>query len=77
VIRSEYVTVVGNEINPNLIGAGVSVSGTSGAPLRGIELRNNVVRQKESKDKVSIYLEWTTSPSCVTTSCMAGVRQWR
>jgi hypothetical protein len=62
VIRSEYVTVSGNEINPNLIGGGISVNGTAKAPLRGIEVLDNVVRQKESKDSVGIYLNSTTSP---------------
>jgi Periplasmic copper-binding protein (NosD) len=63
VIRSEFVTVTGNEINPNLIGGGISVTGSAQAPLRGIDIQNNVVRQKDSKDSVSIYLEWTTSPT--------------
>ncbi|WCI08735.1 right-handed parallel beta-helix repeat-containing protein [Arthrobacter sp. OVS8] len=62
VIRSEYVKVIGNEINPNLIGNGVAVNGTSTTPLRGIEILDNTLRQKRTKTAVGIYLKWTYSP---------------
>ncbi len=72
VIRSEYVTVTGNEIYPNLIGGGISVTGTSRAPLRGIDIRTNVVRQKDSKDAVSIYVNRTSSPTVLDNIVYGG-----
>lgn len=62
VIRSEYVKVIANEIEPNLIRGGIAVNGVPKAPLRGIEVRDNVLRQRDTKTSVSIYLRWTTSP---------------
>jgi hypothetical protein len=61
IIQSENVNVTGNRINPNLIGSCISVAGAIGEPLRGIQLRDNVLRQEETKAAVSIYLSWTTS----------------
>ncbi|RAX43826.1 hypothetical protein DQ354_18695 [Arthrobacter sp. AQ5-06] len=63
IIHAQNVKVIANEINPNLLGPCViAVSGTSGAPLRGIEIRGNTIRQAEAKKSVGIYLTWTTSP---------------
>ncbi|NUU30041.1 right-handed parallel beta-helix repeat-containing protein [Arthrobacter sp. C9C5] len=62
VIRSQDVRIIGNEINPNLIGNDVAVNGTSTAPLRGIQISDNVLRQTCSKKSVNIYLKWTSSP---------------
>lgn len=62
IIQSENVTVMANEINPNLIGRSVAVNGVSTARLRGIEIRDNVLRQKDTKAAADIYLNWTSSP---------------
>ncbi|MCB5274630.1 hypothetical protein BJG92_02167 [Arthrobacter sp. SO5] len=62
VIRSEYVKVVGNEVGPNLLGPCIAVNGVSAVPIRGIEIRDNILRQKDTKSAIIIYLNWTTSP---------------
>lgn len=72
VIQSDYVKVIGNEINPNLLAGSVSVNGASGTPLRGIEIRDNVLRQEEEKTSVGIYLSWTTSPIVRDNSIYGG-----
>jgi hypothetical protein len=64
IIHSETVKVIGNEVNPNLLGPVViAVRGPLGAPLRGIEVRSNIIRQAATKKSVGIYLTWTTAPS--------------
>lgn len=72
VIQSDYVQVIGNQINPNLVGSGIAVNGSSTAPLRGIEIRGNVVRQKATKKAASIYLKWTRSPNIVNNAVYGG-----
>jgi hypothetical protein len=72
IIQSEFVTVTRNEINPNLIGGGIAVNGTFTAPLRGIEIRDNVLRQKDTKAAVNIYLKWTSSPRVLNNSVYGG-----
>jgi hypothetical protein len=63
VIHSENVKVVGNEVNPNLLGPVViAVRGPLGVPLRGVEVRSNIIRQAATKKSVGIYLTWTTAP---------------
>lgn len=63
IIHSENVKVIGNEVNPNLLGpVGIAVRGPSGVPLRGVEVRSNVIRQAATKASVGIYLTWTTAP---------------
>lgn len=72
VIRSQNVKVIGNRINPNLIGADISVTGFSTAPLRGIEIRDNVLRQKNNKAATHIYVKWTSSPTVVNNRIYGG-----
>lgn len=72
VIQSTNVKVVGNEINPNLIGGGIVVNGTPAAPLRGIEIRDNTLRQVDTKTSVSIFLTWTISPAVRNNSIYGG-----
>ncbi|SDL96824.1 right-handed parallel beta-helix repeat-containing protein [Arthrobacter sp. ok362] len=62
IIRSEYANVIGNKINPNLIGTGITVSGVSATRLRGIDIRDNILRQKDAKTAVNIHVMWATSP---------------
>ncbi|MCO4276145.1 right-handed parallel beta-helix repeat-containing protein [Pseudarthrobacter sp. HLT3-5] len=72
IIQSEYVKVLGNEINTNLTTSCIAVTGASGTPLRGIEIRDNVLRQEEEKTSVGIYLSWTTSPIVRDNSIYGG-----
>lgn len=72
VIRSEYVNVGGNHINPNLIGTGITVSGVSAVRLRGIDVHDNVLRQKATKTAVSIDLAWATSPKVLNNLIYGG-----
>ncbi|AXJ11243.1 hypothetical protein CFN17_17730 [Arthrobacter sp. PM3] len=72
VIRSQYVKVIGNRINPNLIGVDVAVTGFSTALLRGIEIRDNVLRQKNNKAVTHIYVKWANSPIIVNNSIYGG-----
>lgn len=72
VIRSADVKVIGNEINPNLLGGGIAVNGASTAPLAGIEILDNVLRQSDMKSSISIYLKWTTSPAIRDNSIYGG-----
>ncbi|MCU1568612.1 MAG: hypothetical protein JWQ56_3549 [Pseudarthrobacter sp.] len=72
VIRSEYVKVIGNEINPNLLRNGIAVNGASTRRLRGIDIRDNVLRQNEDKTVAGIYLKWTTSPIVQSNSVYGG-----
>ncbi|MET3948576.1 hypothetical protein ABIB49_003301 [Arthrobacter sp. UYCu512] len=63
VIHSENVKVIGNEVNPNLLGPVViAVRGPMGVPLRGIEVSSNIIRQAATKKSIGIYLTWTTDP---------------
>ncbi|MCO4276143.1 glycoside hydrolase family 55 protein [Pseudarthrobacter sp. HLT3-5] len=63
IIHSENVKVISNEVNPNLLGPVViAVRGPLGVPLRGIEVRSNIIRQAATKKSVGIYLTWTTAP---------------
>lgn len=73
VIRSEYVKVIGNEINPNLIRGGIAVNGAPTAPLRGIEIRDNVLRQTDPKTSASIYLKCTSAPIVQNNSVYGGM----
>lgn len=70
-IQSEYITVTDNEINPNLIGGSIAANGTSGASLRGITVRGNIIRQAETKTGAHIYLNYVTDPS-VTHNVIRG-----
>lgn len=63
IIHSENVKVISNEVNPNLLGPVViAVRGPLGVPLRGIEVRSNIIRQAATKKSIGIYLTWTTAP---------------
>lgn len=63
IIHSEHVKVIGNEVNPNRLGPVViAVRGPVGVPLRGIEVRSNIIRQSLTKKSIGIYLTWTTGP---------------
>ncbi|MFF1832065.1 NosD domain-containing protein [Paenarthrobacter sp. NPDC058040] len=62
IIRSENVKVLDNQLDPDLTGGGIAVNGISSAPLRGIEVRGNVLRESNEKSAVGIYLNWTVSP---------------
>ncbi|MET4622626.1 hypothetical protein ABIE18_004105 [Arthrobacter sp. 2762] len=62
VIRSDNVKVLDNAIDPNLVGNGIAVNGIAKAPLRGIEVRGNVLRESGANAPAGIYLKWTVSP---------------
>lgn len=63
ILHSENVKVISNEVNPNLLGhVVIAVRGPLGVPLRGIEVRSNIVRQSADKKSIGIYLTWTTAP---------------
>ncbi|MGJ3189216.1 NosD domain-containing protein [Paenarthrobacter sp. FR1] len=62
VIQSEHVKVLNNSINPRVIGNGIAVNGAAMAPLRGIEVRGNVLQESVTEAGVGIYLKWTVAP---------------
>ncbi|MFK0039334.1 NosD domain-containing protein [Paenarthrobacter sp. NPDC090517] len=62
VIQSEHVKVLDNSINPRVIGNGIAVNGSAMAPLRGIEVRGNVLQESVTLAGVGIYLKWTVAP---------------
>lgn len=62
IIQSEHVKVLDNSINPLVIGNGIAVNGSPMAPLRGIEVRGNVLQETVTQAGVGIYLKWTVAP---------------
>lgn len=62
VIQSEHVQVLDNSINPLVIENGIAVNGSAMAPLRGIEVRGNVLQESVTQAGVGIYLKWTVAP---------------
>lgn len=72
VIRAQSVSVINNDISPNRFADCIAVQGTQKAPVSGIEISGNTVRQAGSNKAAGIYLAWAQSPVVLDNSTYGG-----
>lgn len=60
IIQSENITVADNFIGNNPLQVQINAVGTSGGVVKNIVIRNNVIRQDDTKAFVSVFLNYIT-----------------
>lgn len=60
VIRSDTVTISENRISPNPLGVAINVVGAAGSLGKSAVIKGNVIRQDDTKNYVSIFLNYVS-----------------
>lgn len=72
VMRCNSITISDNRISPNALGMAINLVGTDGAPAAGAIIKNNVIRQDDSKNYVSIFLNYVSDSVAASNTIFGG-----